>query len=101
MPTQPYARAMLVDVMLTPKPLQQMGAADFAGGIAIHTSAGIAVLFTVLVLGKRNMMINVVPIGWTNITNIRLEDHQTPGRLKYLPTSCNYLYQQSSIRQVF
>ena len=35
--------------------LQQMGAADFAGGIAIHTSAGIAALVTVLVLGKRKM----------------------------------------------
>ena len=35
--------------------LQQMGAADFAGGIAIHTSAGVAALVTVLVLGKRNM----------------------------------------------
>jgi Amt family ammonium transporter len=35
--------------------LQQMGAADFAGGIAIHTSAGVAALVTVLVLGARKM----------------------------------------------
>jgi len=35
--------------------LQQMGAADFAGGIAIHTSAGVAALVTVLVLGKRKI----------------------------------------------
>lgn len=35
--------------------LQQLGAADFAGGIAIHTSAGVAALVTVLVLGSRNM----------------------------------------------
>ena len=35
--------------------LQQMGAADFAGGIAIHTSAGVAALVSVLVIGKRKM----------------------------------------------
>lgn len=35
--------------------LQQMGAADFAGGIAIHTSAGVAALVSVLVLGSRKM----------------------------------------------
>lgn len=35
--------------------LQKMGVADFAGGIAIHTSAGIAALVSVLVLGKRTM----------------------------------------------
>ncbi len=35
--------------------LQKMGVADFAGGIAIHTSAGIAALISVLVLGKRTM----------------------------------------------
>jgi len=35
--------------------LQQMGVEDFAGGIAIHTSAGVAALITVLVLGKRTM----------------------------------------------
>lgn len=35
--------------------LQQLGAADFAGGIAIHTSAGVAALVTVLVLGSRKM----------------------------------------------
>lgn len=35
--------------------LQKMGVADFAGGIAIHTSAGIAALVSVLVIGKRNI----------------------------------------------
>ncbi|NLI54880.1 MAG: ammonium transporter [Clostridiales bacterium] len=35
--------------------LQQMGVADFAGGIAIHTSAGVAALVSVLVIGKRNI----------------------------------------------
>ncbi|MDD4312614.1 MAG: ammonium transporter [Eubacteriales bacterium] len=35
--------------------LQQLGVADFAGGIAIHTSAGVAALITALVLGKRTM----------------------------------------------
>ncbi len=35
--------------------LQQMGGAYFAGGRAIDTSAGVAALITVLVLGKRTM----------------------------------------------
>lgn len=35
--------------------LQKMGVADFAGGIAIHTSAGIAALVSVLAIGKRNI----------------------------------------------
>jgi Amt family ammonium transporter len=34
--------------------LQQMGALDFAGGIVVHVSAGIAGLVTALYLGKRN-----------------------------------------------
>ncbi len=34
---------------------QQMGVADFAGGIAIHTSAGVAALVSVLVIGKRTI----------------------------------------------
>lgn len=35
--------------------LQKLGVADFAGGIAIHTSAGVAALVSVLVLGARKM----------------------------------------------
>ncbi len=35
--------------------LQQLGVADFAGGIAIHTSAGVAALISVLVIGKRTI----------------------------------------------
>ena len=35
--------------------LQQLGVADFAGGIAIHTSAGVAALVSVLVIGKRTI----------------------------------------------
>mgnify|MGYP003587053701 CR=1 FL=1 len=35
--------------------LQKLGVADFAGGIAIHTSAGVAALVSVLVIGKRTM----------------------------------------------
>ena len=36
--------------------LQKLGVADFAGGIAIHTSAGVGALVSVLVLGKRKML---------------------------------------------
>ena len=35
--------------------LAQMGFADFAGGIVVHTSAGFAALASVLVIGKRNL----------------------------------------------
>lgn len=35
--------------------LQKLGAADFAGGITIHTTAGISALVTVLYLGKRKL----------------------------------------------
>ncbi len=35
--------------------LSQMGFADFAGGIVVHTSAGFAALASVLVIGKRHI----------------------------------------------
>lgn len=38
--------------------LQKLGVADFAGGIAIHTTAGISALATVFFIGKRNIAPN-------------------------------------------
>ncbi|MBR0599485.1 ammonium transporter [Clostridiales bacterium BAD-6] len=35
--------------------LQQMGAVDFAGGVVVHASAGLAALASVLFVGKRNL----------------------------------------------
>lgn len=35
--------------------LQQMGVVDFAGGIVVHASAGLAALASVLFVGKRNL----------------------------------------------
>ena len=35
--------------------LSQMGFADFAGGIVVHTSAGFAALASVLIIGKRHL----------------------------------------------
>jgi len=39
--------------------LKDMGVIDFAGGIVVHTSAGIAALVTALVIGKRKGYANV------------------------------------------
>ena len=36
--------------------LAQLGAADFAGGIVVHASAGLAALASVFVVGKRRDM---------------------------------------------
>ena len=35
--------------------LQQLGVVDFAGGIVVHTSAGLAALASILFVGKRNL----------------------------------------------
>lgn len=39
--------------------LRQMGALDFAGGMVVHTSAGVAALVTTLLIGKRKGYNNV------------------------------------------
>jgi Amt family ammonium transporter len=41
--------------------LRKMGVLDFAGGIVVHTSAGIAALVTILIIGKRNELENHTP----------------------------------------
>ncbi|KAF5045750.1 Ammonium transporter [anaerobic digester metagenome] len=38
--------------------LQQMGVVDFAGGIVVHATAGLAAIASVLFVGKRNMSAN-------------------------------------------
>jgi ammonium transporter, Amt family len=39
--------------------LKQMGVLDFAGGIVVHTSAGIAALVTTVIIGKRKHLAHV------------------------------------------
>ncbi len=51
--------------------LSQMGFADFAGGIVVHTSAGFAALASVLVIGKRKLKKGEKPLPH-NVTYVAL-----------------------------
>ena len=51
--------------------LQQMGVADFAGGIVVHASAGLAALASVFFVGKRNIT-DSAEMDTHNVTHVAL-----------------------------